>query len=311
MVFNALAIILCFGAVLVNGSTDAPNSIATAICTGAIKERRALWLCAIFNFLGVILASFISSKIAKFVFSLDEGREYSGVVACATLLSVIIFGIACSIFSLPSSESHALISALVGASFFETKSLLGLKKVGYVFVFMIFSCIFAFFISLIASRIIPKNFTFKKAQILCCMSNSFMHGWQDGQKLVGILATLMLVEFKAPPYIVFSVAVTMGLGTLACGKGIIKTLGSDLVSLDGHSATGSDIGTYITLLVFSILGAPLSTGNVKALSIVGAGAGAGAKINKKATAKVVLTSIITFPVCFFLGYTIFAFLKLF
>ena len=309
MIFSVLAIALCYGVVLVNGFTDAPNSVATAIYTGAISQKRALLLCSVFNFLGVLIASLFNSKIARFVFSLDEGKGQDSAVACATLFSVIIFSIGCWYFALPSSESHALISALAGSSFFKSNSPFLIKKVGYVFVFMVFSCVFAFIASYISSRTIPKKILHKRTQILCCALNSFMHGWQDGQKLIGIIATLLLVEFKAPFYIIISVAFTMALGTLIGGKRIIKTLGSDLVSLNSHMATCSDLGSYVTLLAFSLFGAPLSTGNVKALAIVGAGKGNGGKINKKATIKVILTSIATFPLCFLLGYTAFAILK--
>ena len=64
-----LAVFLFVIVVLVNGFTDAPNSVATVVCTGALNVKRALYVCAAFNFIGVLLAYFLGGKIAKFVFS--------------------------------------------------------------------------------------------------------------------------------------------------------------------------------------------------------------------------------------------------
>ncbi len=308
MFFEILAIVLCVGVVLVNGFTDAPSVVASAICTGALKTKNALWLCAIFNFLGVMLAYLLGSKIASFVFSLGDTGS-STKIACATLFCVIIFGVGTWLFGLPSSESHALICAMAGASFFVTNSLNGLKKVGYVFVFMLISNLFALVVSMIISRLWSGGLPVKGLQISSCILNSLMHGWQDGQKLVGVALTLTYTSGKIPIYIPLFVASIMALGTLLGGGRIIKTLGHDLVRLEGTSALCSDLGAYASLFVFSIFGIPLSTSNVKSLAIVGAGLGASEKINKKATSKVVLTSIATFPICFFLGYALMAILN--
>lgn len=309
MFFDVLAILLCIGVVLVNGFTDAPGVVATAVCTGAIKLRNALWICAFCNFLGVLLAYFLGSKIAEFVFSL--GGVNGSKIACATLLCVTIFGILAYVFGLPSSESHALICALAGASFFVVNSTFGLKRVGYVFVFMIISNIFALLSSIAISRLLKRKSQYNWLQICSCALNSVMHGWQDGQKLVGIALAVLHTDGRVPPYIPLIIGLVLGLGTLLGGNRIIKTLGNDLVKLESGSALCSDLGAYVSLLVFSIFGVPLSTSNVKSLAIVGAGLGYGEKINKKATSKVALTSIVTFPVCLLLGYLIMALLSIF
>ena len=305
MLLNAFAIILCFGVVLVNGFTDAPSVVAGAVCTDAIKVKNALRLCAVFNFLGVHLAYLLGSEIAEFVFSIS-GDKSSSKIACASLLCVIIFGVITWLFRLPSSESHALICALAGASFFATNSLNGLKKVGYVFVFMLISNFFTLLVSMLISRLLPQNLPLKRLQIFSCAINSTMHGWQDGQKLIGIILTLGFTGKAVPFYIPLSVASLMALGTLLGGKRIIRSLGRDMIKLESASALWSDTGAYISLLIFSLLGVPLSTSNVKSFAIVGAGLGLGQRINKKATLKVLSASIVTFPICFLLGYLLMA-----
>jgi PiT family inorganic phosphate transporter len=137
-----------------------------------------------------------------------------------------------------------------------------------------------------------------------------MHGWQDGQKLIGIALTVLYTGGgHIPFYIPVSVGIILALGTLLGGKRIIKTLGVDLVKLSSTSALCSDLGAYACLAVFSLFGIPLSTSNVKSFAIIGSGLGADERINKKATIKVILTSTATFPICFLLGYVLMAILN--
>lgn len=49
----ALAVVLTMGVILVNGWTDAPNAIATCVVTRCMSARGAIFMAAVFNFLGV------------------------------------------------------------------------------------------------------------------------------------------------------------------------------------------------------------------------------------------------------------------
>lgn len=50
-----ITLILVIGVIFVNGWTDAPNSIATAISTRVMKPRIAIWMAVVCNFLGVLI----------------------------------------------------------------------------------------------------------------------------------------------------------------------------------------------------------------------------------------------------------------
>ena len=64
--------LLNIGVIVVNGATDAPNAIATAVSTRAMKPRHAIIMAAIFNFLGLLLVSLVSTAVAHTVFSIDR-----------------------------------------------------------------------------------------------------------------------------------------------------------------------------------------------------------------------------------------------
>ena len=312
MFFQLFAIILSFFVVFVNGFTDSPSSIAAAVCSGAIPIKRARAICAAFNLLGTVLASLICYSVAQFVYSLSSFGENGTKGVCAVFLTVIIFGMICLKFNLPSSESHAIIASLVGASFVSLGKATDIKRVGYVFVFMVLSCALGLIISFALGKIINLNLPYKELQHLSCSLTSFMHGWQDGQKLLSVIAILLGIgTSRVPHWLILTVALVLSVGSYMGSSGIIKSLGQDLVFLNQKSSFISDMGAYFSLLIFSLFGAPVSTGNVKSLAIMGAGLAEGEKINKKVAVRLILVSLATFPVCFILGVLIMWLLLLF
>ncbi len=301
------SLILAYGVLFINGWTDAPNSIATAVSTRAISFKRASALCACFNFLGVLIAYFISTSIAEFVFSLGKLDKYTSLGISVVFFTMILFGIISWCFGLPSSESHAMISGLAGASFAVCGDTEGIKKVEYVFVFMIFSCVLALISGYFSRLIFRRDLPYKKLQILSCSLTSFMHGWQGGLKFIGIIAFLLGIEIsstKAPLFLMLSVAIILAFGALLGGKRIISSMGENIVKLRHISAFSSDIGTYLALLICSLLGMPVSTGNIKCLAIMGVGLYENQPVNKKTTIKLFVSFIAVFPICFLISYLI-------
>lgn len=302
-----VSLILATGVLIINGWTDAPTSIATAVSTGAIKARRASILCGTFNFLGVILACLINSSVAKRVYSFgDFGSKYLLGIS-ATMATVIIFGILCWMFSLPSSESHAMLVSMLGASYGIQGRLRGITSIISVLVFMVISCALAFLSGFSVKKCLKRSLPYKKLQILSFSLDSLMHGWQSGLKFIAIFAFLLgigLDSGKIPPFLAVLVAVILGLSSSLSGKRIATEIGKNIVNLRHSSAFSSDIATYLTLSVCSLLGMPVSTGNVKCLAIMGAGYGDGERINKKTATKLFISFIAVFPICFIVSYII-------
>ena len=50
-----IIITLVLGVIFVNGWTDAPNAIATAVSTRVLPPRLAVFLAAVFNLLGALV----------------------------------------------------------------------------------------------------------------------------------------------------------------------------------------------------------------------------------------------------------------
>ena len=309
-----IPILLAYGVILINGWTDAPNSIATAIASNAISYKKASILCGFFNLLGVIFACALNTSVAEFVFSLGDFNSHTTIGISVVFATMLLYGIVSYFLGLPSSESHAMIVSIIGVTFSATGKLSGIKKVGDVFVFMVFSCFLAFLLSYIARMLLRWNLPYKRLQLISCSLTSFMHGWQGGLKFIGILAFLLGIKItngKIPVFLALSVGITLCLGALIGSGRIIDSMGENLIKTEHKTAFSSDIGTYASLLICSILGMPVSTGNIKCLAIIGSGCFEKQKINKKTATKLFVSFIAVFPVCFFISYLLMKLMLLF
>lgn len=65
-----ITVVLTLAVILVNGWTDAPNAIATAVSTKAITPRAAVILAAVFNFLGILVMTAVNKKVAETIYNM-------------------------------------------------------------------------------------------------------------------------------------------------------------------------------------------------------------------------------------------------
>lgn len=319
-----LVTILISGVMFVNGATDTPNSIATCISTRSLVPNKALTISVIFNFLGILIMTFINSTVAQTIFNIVDfgtNTHYALIGLCAALVSIILWSVIAWIFGIPTSESHALIAGLTGSAIALQNGISGLnfnewKKVIYGLIIVnILGFISGFLITKLIEKICIKidrrktNKFFHKLQIIGAASTSFMNGAQDGQKFMGIfllgvmLATGSKTEFSIPIWLTVYCATFTALGAIIGGKKIIKTVGMKMVKLEKYQGASADISSTMCLLGASILGIPLSTTHVKSTSIMGVGASRGfSRVNWNVAKNMILTWIITFPGCGLLGY---------
>jgi PiT family inorganic phosphate transporter len=103
------------GVVFVNGWTDAPNAIATAVSTRVLSPKAAVRMAIVFNFFGVLVMTLINAKVAATlsrIVSFDSSQnDLALVVLAAAMFSIVIWAVAAWYFGIPTSESHALIAA--------------------------------------------------------------------------------------------------------------------------------------------------------------------------------------------------------
>ena len=268
-----------------NGFHDSSNIVATIIFSRAMSPRAALYLTALAEFSGPFL---FGVAVAK---TIGEGIIEPGVISMEVLLAALISAIFWNLFTwyfgIPSSSSHALIGAIIGAVVisvgWQAIMLPGLMKVilalflspvlglvvGFVFTKLVY------FLARKASMRI--NWFFKHAQILTGLGLGLSHGANDAQKTMGVI-TLGLItygyldEFIVPTWVVAASAGAIALGTAIGGWRLIKTLGSKFYKIRPVHGFCTQLSSASVILGAALLGGPVSTTQVVSSTILGVGA---------------------------------------
>lgn len=278
----------------ISGFQDPASSIATSIATRALNIPAALSLLAVMNFFGAIVSHKVAYTVATGVAS---PNLVTPDVVAATLLAALVWNVFIWYHGIPSSASHALISALFGASMAKA-SMAGAgyggmnwpelaKILTALFTSPVFGFIAGFFIFRLSVRLIYIFFTvvstqrlnrlFARAQPVSAALMAFSNGSNDAQKTMGLMALALyhggvLKEFIVPWWITLAGAAAISLGALAGGYRIIKTITKRLAEMQPIHGFSAEIGSAGVVLGASFIGMPVSTTHVTISSVVGVGA---------------------------------------
>ena len=300
-VFSAALPILVLCVILVNGWTDAPNAIATAVGSGALPYGRGVALAAVCNFAGVALTCVLFPAVAA---TMENLVRFSSPMATraglsAALLAVILWGVGAWRFGLPTSESHALLAGLSGSALALGADIqpAAWAAVGVGLVLSLPAGVCAG--RLICYRLgrIPHNPMVW--QRLAAALTAFLHGAQDGQKFLALLLMAYGVSAARPPLsLIVVTAAVMGLGTALGGRRIVEKIGHELAHLTPTQGLAADLASGVVLGVCSLLGLPVSTSHAKVAAICGASP----RPQLRVVAQLGLVWVLTFPACMGLGY---------
>ena len=321
-----ITVLLTLGVIFVNGWTDAPNAIATCITTRCMSTRSAIWMSAIFNFLGVFVMTQINSSVASTISNMVDfgGNTREALIAlCAALFSIVVYSVGASYFGIPTSESHSLIAGLSGAAIAIQNGIGGINMDEWAKVLygLVLSLILGFatgwvvckVVSLVCYRMDRRktNRFFRGAQIFGAAAMSFMHGAQDGQKFIGVLFLGIAFSngqgsvsgISIPVWLMLVCSVVMAAGTSVGGEKIIKSVGMDMVKLEKYQGFSADLSAAFCLLYSSLFGIPVSTTHTKTSAIMGVGAVKRlSAINFGVVKDMMLTWVFTFPGCGIISY---------
>lgn len=350
LVLTVILIALAFE--YINGFHDTANSIATVVSTKVLTPRQAILLAAATNLLGALWGTAVAKTISSGLVDTHLVSMTSDIIICA-LLGAIIWNLITWWFGLPSSSSHALIGGLCGSAVAASgnnwhsivwaqpsqqhwwlgKGLLWKVIVpmvtspiaGLILGFLLMGLLYVF---LRNARPHKVNRFFGVAQMFSAAGMGFMHGTNDAQKTMGIIALTLLGATQAgqlnelPSWLSFLhttqapgkdleiatwikvvCALTMASGTAAGGWRIIKTLGHKMVKLHPINGFAAEASSAAVIFAATHLGIPVSTTHNISAAIMGVGAARRLNAIKwTVVERMVWAWILTIPVCATLSY---------
>jgi PiT family inorganic phosphate transporter len=305
----------------INGFHDSANSIATVVSTRVLSPRTAVIWAAFFNFVAAFgFEVHVAKTIGKGVI---QPTVPTPSVILAGLLAAIIWNLLTWYYGLPSSSSHTLIGGFAGAAVMKAGwgaiIAKGLIKIA---LFIVISPLAGFLLGFIFMVIVLNIFRnssparvdrfFRRGQLFSAAFYSLGHGTNDAQKTMGIIYILLIsVGYLQPtdhvPYwVILSCHAAMGVGTLFGGWRIVKTMGQKMVKLRPVGGFCAETGGAVMLIVTAMAGIPVSTTHTITGAIMGVGSTQNASAVKWGVAhKIVWAWILTIPVSFVIGATIF------
>ena len=320
-----IIVVLCLGATMVNGATDAPNAIATVVGTRAMPAGRAIAMAAVCNFVGLVGITTVSTAVAGTIFGMVDfgGDNHAALVAlAAAMVAIIVWGVAAWALGIPTSQSHSLIAGITGAAIALQGGLSGINVDQWMKVIygLVISTVLGFgtgwlFVRLIkrACAALDRAHTttfFKWAQIVAGAGVAVLHGAQDGQKFLSLaMLAVMLGVYGTPEmsgfplWLIVLVSLAMSLGTAVGGRKIIKSVGMSMVKMEQYQGFAACLSACFCIGLATFTGMPVSTTHTKTTAIMGVGAEKSLRSVKwNLAGRMVLTWVLTFPGCGLLAW---------
>lgn len=312
-----ITLILVLAAEFINGWTDAPNAIATVVSTRVLSPSRAVAMAAVLNIAGALATgTAVATTIGEGIVKPDF---ISLPVVAAAMLTILAWSSITWFYAIPTSKSHELIAGLTGAGLAAAgpsgllwsgwqKVLIGLgfsTVLGFVFGATIMTLLYWL---LRKNSLASIRGAFSRLQILSAAFMAFSHGSNDGQKFMGVFSLALVLgglmpRFTVPWWVMLICGSFMGLGTVIGGWRIMRTLGFRLTKLEPVNGFAAETSGGLAILLASHFGIPLSTTHCITTAIMGVGASRRISSVRWGTARnIVLTWLITFPICGALGF---------
>lgn len=288
LLFSTIGLIIVVALIFdyINGFHDAANSIATVVSTRVLSPAQAVLWAAFFNFAA---AAFVGTAVARTVGSgMVDLSVVTQTVILGGLLGAIIWNLITWYFALPTSSSHALFGGYAGAAI--AKAGLGAVIVsGWMrtLIFIVVAPAIGLIVGLLLMNAIfwvCRNTTparvdgwFRRLQLVSAAAFSLMHGANDAQKTMGIIAGALFTggyisTFHVPLWVEIVAYTAISLGTLSGGWRIIKTMGSKITRLQPVGGFAAETGAAVAIATATAMGVGISTTHTITGAIVGVGA---------------------------------------
>ena len=277
-----------------NGVHDAANAIATLVSTCAARPGAAVVLAAVGNVAGpLLLGTAVASTVAGIV---TVQPDQVLPIVCAA--SAVAWNGLTWWRGLPSSSGHALLGGVVGAALagegltavdwggFNGILLVGVLGVAAVLVitpiisfgltFLVDRCTLV----VVASHRPRARGPVRGGQWMMSQTLASMHVRTTPRRPSGLSCLVLVGKRRARPsqrdlpiWVELLCGAALTLGTATGGWRIVRTLGRRITLVRPLDALASETCSAGVLLASSLVGAPVSTSEIVASSVVGLGGG--------------------------------------
>ena len=293
------------------GANDAANAFGTAVATRIISYRKACVLCGVAVMIGATMQGHLG------IATLSTITQQSISTAVVVSISAAVTAALMTYLSIPISTSQAVVGAIFGVGLLIGQiEYSGLIKVALCWVLapigsMIIACIVHKFTGWVMSNIPMSMLTRDKllwgGLIVVGTYGSYALGANNVANSTGIFSGLVSNVNDRHLAIIGGLSIAVGVFTYS--KKVMMAVGGGVMPLDAFSAFVSVLSMSITVHIFAVVGAPVSTSQSIIGAIIGIGLMRGiTSINYNVLWKIgfgwILTPVISIIFAMF-GYSVF------
>ena len=318
-VLALIAVALIFD--YINGFHDAANSIATVVSTRVLSPGKAVVWAAFFNF---VAAFGFGTAVAQTVGAgMVDLKVVTLTVIFAGLTGAIVWDLVTWYYGLPTSSSHALFGGYAGAAVAKA-GFIAIIPSGWTLtiIFIVLAPLIGLVVGLVLmtlsqwvlQRQTPRRVDgfFRKMQLVSAAAFSLMHGANDAQKTMGIIAGALVTggfldrgpdgALPIPYWVILLANGAIALGTLSGGWRIIKTMGAKITKLQPIGGFAAETGAALAIYSATALGVGISTTHTITGAIVGVGSSKRLSAVRWGVARqIVWAWVLTIPASAFIG----------
>lgn len=293
-----------------NGYNDSGANIAPLVASRAMERRPALLLAAFAELIGPFLFGLaVAETVGRAVI---RPELITALELNAALVAAVGWGVLAERLGIPTSATHALLGGLVGAAFAGVGlDALNLVGIGRIVIFLVMTPIAGLVLGHLTLSLVLRlaqatrpsiNDWFRLGEIGFSLGLSLVHGANNAQKSIGLITMGLVIGgelsgFDVPFWVVAVSATALALGAAVSSQGIMRRVGGHLYRVrpvHGFAATGA---SFVTLLIATEAGAPISGTQVISATLAGAGAAQRlSMVRWTVFQSIVVAWVITFPV---------------
>ena len=290
---DVVAIAAALGLAFVLGVSDAPNASAALVVSRAAGWRTALTFSFAFHALGALAGG---TAVAVTVSSLvHAGAGHLPSVYAAAALAAVGFVTVAARRGIPASATYGLIGGLVGAALaadgwgaIHWGGIEGHKPAGVLgaLIGLVASPLLGLAAGWVLRAALTRGLGRGTRRLLRPVRGgiwvaagfvALSDGANDGQKSMGVIAAVLVAtgsidHFHIPVWVRVTVALSLALGTVVGGGRVIRRVGTGYYRPSPIDALAAQVSAAGVILGAGFLGAPVSTSETVAASVVGVGA---------------------------------------
>ncbi len=255
------------------GANDSANIFGTAVASRIVTFRQACVLCG----LAVILGSFLQG--AAGIHTLSGLTQQNTATALIVTISAALTGTIMTYMAIPISTSQAVVGAILGIALATGDAeYSGLVKIilcwigtplGSIIISCVLYKVLDFFFRTVPMSMLTRDKILWGGLIIVGTYGAYALGANNVTNSTGVFSGL--IEGVSDRMLAAIGGVAIAVGTITYSKRVMLAVGGGIMPMDAFCALIAVLSMSITVHIFAVIGAPVSTSQGIVGAIIGIG----------------------------------------